>query len=196
MALDLVLASGNPRKARELAALLPADLFSVSPPERALAVEEDGGTFFENAWRKALAHHGATGRPAVADDSGLEVEALPGELGVRSARFGGPGLSDRDRAALLLERMEGAEDRRARFVCVLCFLLGPRETFFFEGRLAGEISRAPAGEGGFGYDPVFAPARGGGRTLAQATGWKDDHSHRARACREAAAFFRRRPPAP
>ena len=125
----------------------------------------------------------------MADDSGLNVEALPDELGIRSARFGGEGLNQEQRNELLLSKMEGVSDRRASFHCVLCFYTGPEEIYFFEGVLKGSISHSPLGQKGFGYDPLFIP-EGLESTLAQDNVWKDKHSHRSKACQKAMEFFK------
>ncbi len=158
--MKIVLASGNPGKAREVRAALEGMNVELLLPADAgfeFEVEETGSTYAENALIKARAACEASGLPALADDSGVEVDALPGELGVRSARFGGDGLDDSGRNALLLERMREAPDagRGARYVCVLVYLKPDGWFGFFEGALHGRILRAPQGEGGFGYDPLM-----------------------------------------
>lgn len=147
---------------------------------------EEGETFLENALSKAKAVHAATGIPALADDSGLEVEALGGEPGVLSARFGGNGLSDAQRSAKLLERLGGVptEKRGARFCCVMVLYPAPGtedEALVTEGFLYGRITTEPAGDNGFGYDPVFfVPERD--MTVAQMNpDEKNAISHRYRA---------------
>ncbi len=162
----IVLASGNPGKVREVrAALEGMDVELLSPAEAGIEfdVEETGSTYAENALIKAQAACRESGLPALADDSGVEVDALPGELGVRSARFGGGGLSDLERNELLLERLRDAPDaaRSARYVCVLAFVKLGGWFGFYEGTLHGRILRAPRGEGGFGYDPLmYLPEHG------------------------------------
>ena len=158
--MKIVLASGNPGKAREVrAALEGLDVELLSPDEAGIGfdVEETGSTYAENALIKARAACEASGLPALADDSGVEVDALPGELGIRSARFGGEGLDDSGRNALLLDRMREVADaaRGARYVCVLAYLKPDGWFGFFEGALYGRILRTPQGEGGFGYDPLM-----------------------------------------
>lgn len=158
--MKIILASGNPGKAREVrAALEGLDVGLLSPDEAGIGfdVEETGSTYAENALIKARAAYEASGLPALADDSGVEVDALPGELGVRSARFGGDGLDDAGRNALLLDRMREVPEagRGARYVCVLAYLKPDGWFGFFEGALHGRILRAPQGEGGFGYDPLM-----------------------------------------
>ena len=185
-----LIASGNRNKERELSAFLPADTFALEGPPEGIDVVEDGGTFFANASKKAEAYFRRFGKPVVSDDSGLDADALPGQLGVHTARFGGDGLDDRARAELLLKKMEGVSDRAARFTCVLCFYLRPDEIFFFEGRMEGRIAHSYTGSHGFGYDPIFIPKKHGGeRSIAELPEWKKEHSHRAIACRKAAAFF-------
>ncbi len=162
----IVLASGNPGKAREVrAALGGVDVELLTPAEAGIVfeVEETGDTYAQNALIKAQAACAASGLPALADDSGVEVDALPDALGVRSARFGGEGLDDAGRNALLLERMREvpAERRGALYVCVLAYVKPSGWFGFFEGTLAGEILHAPRGAGGFGYDPLmYLPAHG------------------------------------
>jgi XTP/dITP diphosphohydrolase len=180
----VTLASHNPGKLAELAALaggalelrlLPRD---PAPP----AVDEDQETYAGNALKKARAIAAFTGGAALADDSGLEVDALGGAPGVRSARYGGPGLDDAGRWALLLRELGDASVRSARFRCALALVQG-EEWIVGEGALEGEIARAPRGAGGFGYDPVFVVA-GLGRTLAEvAAEEKNRISHRALAMR-------------
>jgi XTP/dITP diphosphohydrolase len=156
----LVLATGSAGKVRELRDLLDGIPFEIRtladyPPFE--MPEETGETYEANALIKARAAAAHTGVLALGDDSGIEVAALGGGPGVRSARFGGPGLDDRGRVAHLLRLIEAAPDdaRAARFVCVIA-LVGPdgRETLA-EGACEGRIAREPRGGGGFGYDPVF-----------------------------------------
>lgn len=164
--MEIVLATRNSGKVQEVRAALeglPVLLLSLEEAGVESAAEESSGTYFENARQKAEAAARASGRPALADDSGIEVKALPGELGVLSARFGGGGLDDAGRNRLLLERLEGVAeaDRGARYVCALalCFPDGRCERF--DGEQRGRILSAPRGEGGFGYDPLFyLPERG------------------------------------
>jgi len=184
-----VLATANPDKAHEIARILeesgaPVEL--VPRPADVPEVEETGVTFEDNARLKVVALVEATGLPAIADDTGLEVDALGGAPGVHSARFAGPGATDADNCALLLERLAGEppEHRRARFVTVaIARWPDGREVAAF-GSIEGTITEAPRGTGGFGYDPVFAPAEAGGRTFAEMTpAEKHAISHRGRAFR-------------
>lgn len=182
----ILLSSRNPGKAREVRAALadlPIRLLTLDEAGVAAEAEESGATYGENALEKARLAAEESGLPALADDSGIEVDALPGELGPRSARFGGEGLDDAGRNRLLLERLEGVEEARrgARFVCVLAFCRPGGRSRLFEGELPGRILTAPRGEGGFGYDPLlFLPERG--CTVAELEGeTKNRISHRGRA---------------
>lgn len=153
-------------------------------------VAETGETYLENALLKARAGFAQTGLPSVGEDSGLEVDALGGLPSVYSARFGGPGLSQKERIHLLLERLKGIpkEKRTARFVCVVA-LVGPWGEKVFEGTCEGYIAEEPQGDMGFGYDPVFVfpPFE---KTFAQlGPEVKNRVSHRAMAFRKLAAFL-------
>jgi XTP/dITP diphosphohydrolase len=174
----LLIGSGNPGKQREwrellagldVALLAPGDLDPV-PPEPA----EEGETFEANAIHKARAYAIASGVRTVADDSGLEVDALRGAPGLRSRRFFGEDATAEQRNARLLALMEGVTERGARFVCVAA-LATPNGTIeTFEGEVRGEIALAPRGAEGFGYDPLFIIA-GDGRTMAELA---SDEKHR------------------
>lgn len=191
--LNLILASGNAHKAEEFAKIFDQEVLKVSAASEKLEVVEDGETFNANALLKAKAYYEKFKTPVLADDSGLCVEALPDDLGIHSARFGGEGLTDKERALLLLEKMKGQAKRSAYFVCVLCFYLGPDEYYFFEGRVEGNIGDEYKGDHGFGYDPVFKPLGDHNeKTLAELPEWKDENSHRAKACFHAEKFFRER----
>ena len=192
----LVLATLNRAKARELIALLGEIPYTIVPlvdVPGATLPEETAETYEGNALLKAQAAVRFDGAVAVADDSGLEVDALSGGPGVRSARFGGPGLDDAGRVALLLDRLRGVplERRTARFRCVIAVLdrTGPARTV--EGVVDGLIVDAPRGTGGFGYDPVFLyPPLG--RTFGELSdAVKADVSHRGRAARKARALLGR-----
>jgi XTP/dITP diphosphohydrolase len=179
----LVVASKNPDKLREIGAVLEwtglaGELVTgLDWPE----VEETGETLEENALLKARAVVGATGLPALGDDTGLEVAALDGAPGVRSSRFAGPDASYADNVALLLRMLEGVDDRSARFRTVMALVFPHGVEVTTEGTLAGMIAETPRGSGGFGYDPVFLV---GERTLAELpTEEKNELSHRARAIR-------------
>ena len=160
----LIIASGNAHKAEEFQQLLAETDFSVQSAAVSGGmpdVEENGGTFAANAQLKAeaLRELAPSDGWVLADDSGLEVDALGGAPGIYSARYAGEGASDGDNLQKLLEEMFETEEgkRTARFRCVLC-LIGPSgELSFFDGTCEGRISREPAGGSGFGYDPVFVP---------------------------------------
>ncbi len=191
--LEFVLASGNPHKAQEFAELFEGRI-SVRAASRGLNPDESGTTFIENALIKAKAYYDEFKLPALADDSGLSVEALPEILGVQSARFLPEKPSYHDKGLEVIRLLEGKDNRRAFFTCVICCYLNPDEIYFFEGRVQGEIGLKPSGNGGFGYDPIFIPLRSenDGKSLAELSEWKNQHSHRARAAREMLAFFANR----
>lgn len=189
--MKILIASGNNHKVEEFNQLF-ADLTEVSfvaAPEK-LEVEEDGATYFENAYKKADAYYKKFQCPVLSDDSGLDVETLPDDLGIKSARFGGSGLDDKGRAMLLLKKLDGNENRKAKFTCVLCLYLSEDEQYFFEGHVPGEIGKQYRGNEGFGYDPVFIPLKGQvGATLAEQSEWKMKNSHRAAASKFLMDFF-------
>jgi XTP/dITP diphosphohydrolase len=187
-----VLASANPDKAAEIAAIL--DGVEVLPrPAGVPDVEETGGTLEDNARLKAAALVAATGHAAVADDTGLEVIALGGAPGVFSARYAGEDATYADNVAKLLVALEGEVDRRARFRTVAIALLPDGREVVAEGVVEGRITTERWGSGGFGYDPVFAPYGSDGRTFAQMTAAeKNAISHRGRAFRALAERLLRR----
>jgi XTP/dITP diphosphohydrolase len=188
--LTLVLASANPDKVAEIADVLSAALTVELLPRPAEVpdVVEDGETLLENARLKAVALVMATGQAAVADDTGLEVDALGGAPGVYSARYAGEDVTYADNVAKLLRELSARPDnggeRRARFRTVALAAFPDGTELWAEGAVEGTISRAGAGQGGFGYDPVFRPADGDGRTFAEMTS-EEKHaiSHRGRAFR-------------
>jgi len=182
----LVLASNNPGKLREIQALAePLGIEVISARQAGFTdeVEETGSTFAENARLKACTAARALGLPVLADDSGLVVQALGGRPGVYSARYAGPNADDAANNAKLLRELKGVppHQRRAAFVCHLVCCLPDGRTLEAEGRLEGSIALEPAGEGGFGYDPVFLlPERG--LTVAQLRpAEKNAISHRGQA---------------
>ena len=185
--MKLVLASKNPHKLKELEEILSGLGVEVMMESEAgvdVEVEETGTTFEENALLKAKAVCEASGLPAVADDSGLCVDALNGAPGVYSARYGGEGLDDPGRCRLLLENLRGQLDRRGKFVSAICCCFPNGDTVTARGECPGTIAYAPRGENGFGYDPIFVlPSLK--KTFAQLTpGEKNAISHRGNALRE------------
>ena len=158
MSEKFVLATHNPGKLKEMGAILAQfGVEVVSPRDLGLTVdvEETGTTFAENAMLKAKAICAAAKLPAIADDSGLCVDALNGGPGVYSARSGGEGLDDKGRYMLLLNSLRGQSTRTAHFTCAIACAFPNGDTLTAEGRCDGTIAYAPMGEGGFGYDPVF-----------------------------------------
>lgn len=183
--MKLLLATNNEDKGRELAAALEGvagvevvtlrDL-AVVPPEPV----EDGETLEENAWIKAKEIHDATGLPVIADDTGLEVTALDGAPGVWSARYAGEEATYEENWRKLLDELDGTEDRSARFRTVICYVDADR-VLFAEGEVRGEITTAPKGDQGFGYDPVFRPDTAETTFAGMSTEEKNRISHRGRA---------------
>lgn len=185
--MKVVLASKNKHKLEEISQItrkFDMELVLQSELGVDIDVEETGTTFEENSFLKAEAVMKATGLPALADDSGIAVDALNGEPGIYSARYGfDPTLDDWGRLLLLLKNTEHVPDgkRQAQFVCVITLVTPEGQTIQARGEIHGELLRAPAGENGFGYDPIFyyPPF---GKTLAQATAEeKNQVSHRANA---------------
>ena len=193
----LLVASGNPGKVKVLRGYLdglPRELRFLTDFPDIPEVAETGTTFEENAVLKARGYAQASGLQTLADDSGLEVEALGQAPGVYSARYGGPGLSDRDRCELLLRNLADTGDaaRQARFVCVVAVALPTGETELFRGERMGCIAECMKGEYGFGYDPVFTP-EGHARTYAQMEpSYKSGISHRQAAMAAAVSFLLRK----
>ena len=182
-----VLATHNPGKLREMGEILKDfGIEVVSPRDLGITVdvEETGTTFAENAMLKARAICKAADLPAIADDSGLCVDALNGAPGVYSARYGGEGLDDRGRYMLLLSSLRGAPTRAAHFACAVACAFPNGDTLTAEGRCDGSIAYAPLGDGGFGYDPVFL-LPGTGKTFGQLSQEeKSAVSHRGRALKD------------
>ena len=181
---EAVLATGNKGKIREFAGLLEGvfgKIVSLNDLESPPDVVEDGKTFRENALKKARAIAAYSGKPALADDSGLEVDALGGRPGVYSARYAGESATDRDNVTKLLSELRGVENRKARFVCFLALVTPGGEETVVSGICEGIIVDEPRGKGGFGYDPVFYLPEFG-KTMAEIPpALKNKISHRARA---------------
>ncbi len=184
----LVAATANSHKLIEIAAILGTAVELLPRPVDLGEVVEDGDTLEANARLKAVAVCRHTGRPAVADDTGLEVTALGGAPGVKSARYAGEHADDADNRARLLGDLEGADDRSARFRTVAIVVFPDGRELLAEGTITGVIADAPRGDGGFGYDPVFIPDGGDGHTFAEMSpDEKNAMSHRGRAFRALAA---------
>lgn len=182
--LTLVCASANPDKVAEIAAILGSAVELAPRPPEVPDVVEDADTLEGNARLKATAVAVAAGRPAVADDTGLEVAALDGAPGVYAARYAGGDATYADNRAKLLDALDGASDRRARFRTVAMVVWPDGVEIAAEGVCDGTIAEGERGERGFGYDPLFVPAEGDGRTFAEMTDEeKHDLSHRGRALR-------------
>lgn len=186
---SVVLATGNPHKADEIRVLLhDVNTRLVSLSELGLDVEvvEDGDTYAENALIKARAAARAAGIPAIADDSGLEIDALDGAPGIRSARFAGEGATDPENNALLLKMLEQVpeQERTGRFVCAAVYVPEagqPGGEIVCVGEWPGRIGFAPKGESGFGYDPLFIIPEEGATVAELGPAYKTRHSHRSRA---------------
>ena len=193
--MELLVATGNAHKLSELGPLLPGHRL-LRPADVGFPgfdVDEDGATYLENALKKARALFDLTGRPALADDSGLAVHALGGAPGVISARYGSEDgrrkLDSAERNALLLGNCEAFEDRRCAFVCALALILDEERVFVIQETCPGELLRVPRGAGGFGYDPVvWLPELG--KSIAELSqDEKNRVSHRGRAGQRMAAIL-------
>ena len=180
--MEFIIATHNADKIQEFRRILEPlsiEALSADLPE----VEETGSTFAENAYLKAISAFHAAGKPAVADDSGLEVDALGGAPGIYSARYAGENATNEQRIAKLLNELGDVpeEKRTARFVCAICCILPNGDLLTARGECPGKIAFAPRGTDGFGYDPVFLT---GEKTFAELSAEeKDDISHRGKALR-------------
>ena len=191
--MEILIATGSRHKRMEFAAMFPE--FDIAIPEDkniSFAPKETGSSFFENALIKAETLFRETGRPSLADDSGLCVDALAGAPGIFSARFGsenGKKLSDSERSALLLAKMAGNAERNCRFVCCLVLYIGKDRFFSAQETLEGILLDAPRGNGGFGYDPiVFLPDLG--RSVAELSAEEKNRiSHRGKAAKAIKAML-------
>ena len=193
---ELVCATANPGKVAEIAGLLPDGWTLLPRPNSVGDVVEDSGTLVGNARLKARAILAATGKPAVADDTGLEVAALGGAPGVDTAVYAGEGCSDADNRRKLLGALSGATDRSARFVTIVLVAWPDGSETIVEGVCNGRIAEAERGDRGFGFDPLFVPDDGDGRTFAQMTAEeKNAVSHRGRAFRGLAVELAKSPTA-
>lgn len=188
----LVIATRNKGKTKEIEALLkdfPVEIKNLDDFGPIPHLEEDGDTFDENAYKKASFAARILGLPALADDSGLVVEALDGAPGIHSARYAGENATDEQRYLKLLEAMEGKANRKAAFECVISIAVPTGPALTYEARCEGLIATEPAGSNGFGYDPVFfyTPLN---KTFAQITGEEKNRiSHRGKALAELKSEF-------
>jgi XTP/dITP diphosphohydrolase len=185
----LLLATRNGHKLREFERLLPG--VPLDPlPDGAQTPEETGATYAENALIKARAAARATGRPAFADDSGIEAEALGWLPGVRTARYAGEDATDEENLAKL--HANAPAGSRLRYVCAIAHVTPDGAEHVFEGRCTGTLAATPRGTGGFGYDPLFVPDEAPGSTMAELRdAEKDAISHRGHAARALLAWLRR-----
>jgi XTP/dITP diphosphohydrolase len=183
----LLLATRNAHKLREFARLLPG--LQLDPlPDGEPSPQETGDTYAENALIKAHAAAKATNRPAFADDSGIEAEALQWRPGVRTARYAGEHATDEENLDKL--HREAPAGSRLRYVCVIAYVTPDGAEHVFEGTCAGTLAATPSGAGGFGYDPLFVPDEAPGRTMAELSdAEKDAISHRGHAARALLAWL-------
>ncbi|MFM8867998.1 MAG: RdgB/HAM1 family non-canonical purine NTP pyrophosphatase [Ilumatobacteraceae bacterium] len=189
--LRVVCASANPHKVAEIMELMDGVVQLDPRPAELPDVEEDGDTLVANARLKAIAVNEATGLPALADDTGLEVVALGGAPGVRTARFAGEPPNDERNRAKMLQELDGVADRSARFRTVALLRFPDGREIVAEGVCEGSIAEAERGERGFGYDPVVFADAGDGRTFAEMSMAEKHHlSHRGRAFRALATALR------
>lgn len=192
---QIVFATNNAHKLGELRTMLAGRFRVVGLADIGCHddIPEDADTFEGNALAKAQWVFDHYGLDCIADDSGLEVDALGGEPGIHSARYAGAGHDDAANNALLLSRLGGAADRRARFRTVIAMVRKGRQPMYFHGTVEGRILEAPRGASGFGYDPLFVP-EGWDKTFAEASAdEKNSVSHRGRAVRELCRYLFRSP---
>jgi len=183
--MEIVLATGNSHKVEELSQIL-SDHTLLTPADLNLqfSFDETGITYYENSFGKAKALYKLCGKPVMADDSGLSVNAMDGAPGIYSARYGaedGENLTDKEKYELLLKNMEGNTDRRASFVCCMVLILDEYRIYSVQETMDGQLAEKPSGSGGFGYDPVmFIPEKG--RMVAELSpDEKNSISHRGKA---------------
>ncbi len=185
----IVLASGNLNKVREINALLSNTLYEIIPQSKfnIIEVDETGTTFLENALIKARNAAEHTNYPVIADDSGIEVDALDGEPGIFSARYAGPNASDKDNLNKLIKNIKGLDpkDCQARFICSMVFLenFDEKEPIIVEGVWEGYVVTNPCGKNGFGYDPIFYIPSLGCTSAELSDNKKNELSHRGKALR-------------
>jgi len=192
--MKILLATKNPGKIREMNRMFSdtgVEFVGLDTLEEVPEVTEDGRTYHENAMKKAMTFYNLASMPTLAEDSGLEVDALNGAPGIFSARFAGENATDRENNEKLLNLLRGIprEKRTGRFVSVLCLIVDG-SPYFFEGEVRGSILEHPKGESGFGYDPVFVP-EGYDMTFAElGADVKNQISHRARAMNKLKDFLK------
>jgi len=193
--MELVIATRNKKKIEEIRRVIgdiPVSILTIDDFPGCPEVEEEGVTFQENAMKKAMTVSRCTGKPALADDSGLEVYALNNAPGILSSRYSGEDADDRKNIEKLLHEMRSVidEERKARFVCCLALVFPDGRVEIFSGHVEGRIGREPKGSYGFGYDPLFYP-KGHDMTFAEMTAEeKDSLSHRGEALREFQKFLK------
>ena len=184
--MDLIIASNNKGKIKEFKSILEPmgfKVYSQSEKNINIEVEETGTTFEENATLKAQAIYNKTHNCVLSDDSGLEVEALNNEPGIYSARYKGL-ETDGERRQAILEELKGIENRKARFVCAICYIDETGETHVFKANWDGKISLKEEGSNGFGYDSIFISEEANGKPIASMPNeFKEKYSHRAKAVR-------------
>ncbi len=193
--LEIVVATRNRDKFREIRDILkdlPLELVSLEDFPDVISAEEDGSTFEENALKKALHVWRQTGKATLADDSGLEIDVLDGQPGVRSARYAGSEHDYEKNNAKVLDLLRGVpkEKRKARFVCVAVLVTPAGKIVMNRGEVEGEIAEEPRGAGGFGYDPIFFLPRYGKTVAELDEATKNKMSHRARALEGIKNFIR------
>ena len=196
---SVVLATGNTHKRDEIRHILadiPIEILSLADLGIAIDVTEDGESYVENALIKARAAHRATGMAAIADDSGIEIDALGGAPGIHSARFSGHNSTDEENNLLLLSRMKDLpeREREARFVCAAVLVIpeeqGGEKEIVCTGEWHGTIGVQPEGRYGFGYDPLFVIPEEGATAAELGEAYKREHSHRSRAFRALAEHLK------
>ena len=184
MSARVLLATKNPGKVREIASILGDACALESPPPDWIPPDETEPDYRGNALLKARALVAATGMPCLADDSGIEADALDGAPGPRSARFAGEQATDEENLAKLIDVVARAKDKGARYRCVAVLVTPSGEEHVAEATVEGTLITAPRGTGGFGYDPMFVPVEHPDRTMAElSAGEKDAISHRGKAFR-------------
>ena len=191
--MDLIIASNNKGKISEYKSILEPlgyKVFSQGEKNINIEVEETGTTFEENAILKAGAIYDITHKAVLSDDSGMQVEALNNEPGIYSARYKGLSTQEQRRKAIL-EELEGIKNRKARFICCICYIDEKGEKHLFKATWNGNIALKEKGVNGFGYDPIFIPEDSNGKTVAEMPiEFKDTHSHRAKATKEFLKFIK------